>query len=183
QSACENDGQCFQDSPECPKRFICACHLCFYGNRCQFSTSEFGLSLDAILAYHIIVDLNLLHQTTIVKISFLFTILFVVLGMTNGILSLITFKNKRVCDVGCGIYLFGSSLTTVLTMFMFGLKYFVYLLTQMSTLSNETFLEIQCYLLDFLLRICLNMDQWLNACVAIERVTTVIQGARFNKKK
>jgi hypothetical protein len=27
------------------------------------------------------------------------------------------------------------------------------------------------------------MDQWLNACVAIERATTVIKGTRFNKKK
>ncbi|UJR07966.1 hypothetical protein I4U23_012245 [Adineta vaga] len=66
---CENDGQCFQDSPDCPKRSICICRSCYYGNRCQFTTSEFGLSLDAILAYHIIPDANISHQTSIVKLN------------------------------------------------------------------------------------------------------------------
>ncbi|UJR38686.1 hypothetical protein I4U23_031352 [Adineta vaga] len=69
QSTCQHDGQCFQDSSECSKRFICSCRLCYYGIRCQFSTSEFGLSLNAILAYHIIPHLNLFSQTSIVKIS------------------------------------------------------------------------------------------------------------------
>ncbi|UJR17513.1 hypothetical protein I4U23_004408 [Adineta vaga] len=182
-NGCENDGQCFQDSPECPKRFICACRSCYYGSRCQFSTSEFGLSLDAILAYHIISDVNLSSQTTIVKVSFSLTIVFLLIGMTNGILSLITFKNRGVREVGCGIYLFGSSLTTLLTMTMFGTKYFLFLFIQTSTVLNQSFLNFQCSSLDFFLRICLNMDQWLNACVAMERAITVIQGARFNKKK
>jgi len=45
QSECENEGQCFQDSPDCPKRSMSICRPCFYGTRCQFSTSGFGLSL------------------------------------------------------------------------------------------------------------------------------------------
>ncbi|CAF0831673.1 unnamed protein product [Adineta ricciae] len=183
QNACENGGRCFQDSPTCPTRIICACRSCYFGTRCQHSTSEFGLSLDAILAYRIIPNVDLIDQTTVVKISFSLTILFFIFGIINGMLSLITFKSKNVREVGCGIYLFGSSITTILTMFMFASKYFIYLSTQMSSLSNESFLKIQCYLLDFLLRICLNMDQWINACVALERAVTVIQGAQFNRKK
>ncbi|CAF1503122.1 unnamed protein product [Adineta ricciae] len=183
QNACENGGQCFQDAPECPKRFICACRSCYFGIRCQLSTSEFGLSLDAILAYHIIPNVNLIYQTTIVKISFSVTILFFIFGIINGILSFITFKNQSVREVGCGIYLLGSSITTLLTMIMFALKYFVYLSTQMAFFSNKSFLKVQCFSLDFLLRICLNMDQWLNACIALERAVTVIQGAQFNRKK
>ncbi|CAF1490140.1 unnamed protein product [Adineta steineri] len=180
---CEHNGQCFQDSPTCPTRSICVCPSCYYGTRCQFTTSEFGLSLDAILAYHIIPDANISHQTSIIKTSLSLTILFMIFGLINGILSLITFKNESVRQVGCGIYLLGSSITTILTMIMFGLKYFTYLSTQISIPSNKSFLTFQCYSFDFLLRICLNMDQWLNACVALERTITVIQETRFVKKK
>ncbi|CAF1400674.1 unnamed protein product [Adineta ricciae] len=183
QNDCENGGQCFQDSPDCPKRSICVCRSCYYGNRCQFSTSEFGLSLDAILAYHIIPNANIFHQTAIVKLSFSLTILFMIIGFVNGVLSLMTFKNKIVLEVGCGIYLLGSSITTMLTTLFFGLKYFIYLSSQISPPINRSFLRVECYSLDFLLRICLNMDQWLNACVAMERAMTAIQGVQFVKKK
>ena len=44
---------------------LCICPSCYYGKRCQFTTSGFGLTLD-------------------------------------GILSLITFKNEVVREVGCG---------------------------------------------------------------------------------
>ncbi|CAF1587915.1 unnamed protein product, partial [Adineta steineri] len=179
----QNDGQCFQDSPNCPKRSTCVCRSCYYGDRCQFSTSEFGLSLDAILAYHIIPNVNIIHQTFIVKLSLSITILFIFIGVINDILSFITFKNKKVREMSCGIYLFGSSITTLLTMILFGLKYFIYLSSQMSILSNQSFFKIQCHSLDFLLQICLNMNQWFNACVALERAITVIQGIQFNKKK
>ncbi|CAF0930075.1 unnamed protein product [Adineta ricciae] len=183
QNDCENGGQCFQDSPDCPKRSICVCRSCYYGNRCQFSTSEFGLSLDAILAYHIIPNANIFHQTAIVKLSFSLTIMFMIVGFANGVLSLITFKNKIVLEVGCGIYLLGSSITTMLTTLFFGLKYFIYLSSQISPPTNRSFLRVECYSVDFLLRICLNMDQWLNACVAMERAMTAIQGVQFVKKK
>ncbi|CAF0969766.1 unnamed protein product [Adineta ricciae] len=180
---CENDGQCFQDSADCPTRSICVCRSCHYGSRCQFSTSGFGLSLDAILAYHIIPDVDIFHQTSIVKVSFALTILFMIVGLINGVLSLITFNNKNVLEVGCGIYLLGSSITTLLTMTLFGMKYFVYLSTQISTWQNRVLLEAQCHSLDFVLRICVNMDQWLDACVSMERAMTAIQGAAFMKAK
>ncbi|CAF4730870.1 unnamed protein product, partial [Rotaria sp. Silwood2] len=36
--------------------------------------------------------------------------------------------------------------------------------------------------LDFILRVCLNMDQWLNACVATERAVTIIKATYFHKE-
>jgi hypothetical protein len=183
QSECENNGQCFQDSPDCPQRSICMCQPCFYGRRCQFSTSGFGLSLDAIIGYHIRPNVSLTHQSAIVKFSFALTIIFIVAGLINGMFCLITFKNKSVREVGCGLYLFGSSITTLLIMVMFGLKFFILLLSQMAIISNRSFLEIQCRSLDFILRVCICMDQWLNACVALERSMTVMKATRFNKTK
>ena len=52
-SDCENGAQCFQQMLSCPEKAVCVCPSCFYGLRCQFSTSGFGLSLDGILGYHI----------------------------------------------------------------------------------------------------------------------------------
>jgi hypothetical protein len=182
-SECENGGQCLQDSSECPARSICMCQPCFYGRRCQFSTNGFCLSIDGIIGYHILPDVNLNHQSFIIKMSLSLTIIFIVAGLINGVLSIMTFKNKSVREVGCGLYLLGSSMTTLLTMIMFGLKFLILLLAQMTILSNRSFLSFQCRSIDFLLRICLHMDQWLNACVATERAITTIKDARFDKKK
>jgi len=106
-----------------------------------------------------------------------------VAGLINGLFSLITFKNKVIREVGCGLYLLGSSMTTLITTIMFSLKFLILLLTQMTIISNRSFLLFQCHLTDFVLRVCLCMDQWLNACVAMERAITTTKGARFDKKK
>ena len=183
QSECENGGQCFQDKPDCPERSICICPSCFYGTRCQFSTSGFGLSLDAILGYHIFSHLRLAQQPFITLMSLVLTIIFVLAGLVNGILSLITFKNRKVREVGCGLYLLGSSITSLLITMMFGFKFLFLILAQMSLLSKRSFLSFQCHTIDFLLRVCLYMDQWLNACVACERTIMVVKGASFVKKR
>ncbi|CAF3755523.1 unnamed protein product [Rotaria sp. Silwood1] len=181
QSVCENEGQCFQDTPDCPQRSMCICPTCFYGTRRQFSSSGFGLSLDAILGYHIQPHIGLIHQPNIVKTSLALTIIFMVVGFINGVLALITFNNKSICEVGCGLYLLGSSITTLLTTIIFGLKFWILLIAQMTPISNRLFLKIQCISLDFILRVCLNMDQWLNACVATERAVTIIKATHFHK--
>ncbi|CAF2821896.1 unnamed protein product [Rotaria sp. Silwood2] len=128
QSVCENEGQCFQDTPDCPQRSMCICPKCFYGTRCQFSSSGFGLSLDAILGYHIQPHISLIQQPNIVKTSLALTLIFMVVGFINGVLALITFNNKTICEVGCGLYLLGSSITTLLTTIIFGLKFWILIL-------------------------------------------------------
>ena len=105
--------------------------------RCQFSTSGFGLSLDAILGYQILPHVSFNHQSFIIKISLALTIIFIITGFINGILSIITFKNKTVREVGCGLYLLGSSITTLFTTIMFGLKFLILLLSQMTIISNQ----------------------------------------------
>ena len=96
---------------------------------------------------------------------------------------MITFKNKKLQEVGCGLYLFGSSITTLLTMILFVLKFGILILEKMKLISNRSFLKIQCISLDYLLYLCLNMNQWLNACVAFERTYTTIKGTNFEKRK
>jgi hypothetical protein len=162
---------------------MCACNPCFYGTQCQFNTNGLGLSLDAILGYHIQPDVNISQQPAIVQISVVLNILFMIIGLINGTFALITFKNKNIREVGCGLYLLGSAITTLLITIIFGLKFWIFLVAQMGLIKNRTFLLVQCHSIDFLFRICLNMDQWLNALVAIERAITAIKGTNFSKKK
>ena len=173
QSECENEGQCFQDNADCPQRSLCICTPCYYGRRCQFSTNGFSLSLDAILGYHILPDVHLRSQPTIVQTSLGLTIVFILAGLINSILCMITFKNKSVRRVGCGLYLFVSSITALVTMILFGFKFWILFLTQMGAISNRSFLSFQCRSLDFLLRIG----------ISIERAVTAVKGIRFNKNK
>ncbi len=68
------------------------CQSCFYDTQCHFSTSEFGLSLDSILGYHILPNISFNHQPSIIKISLTLTLIFIIAGLINGILSRMTFK-------------------------------------------------------------------------------------------
>ncbi|CAF3921450.1 unnamed protein product [Rotaria sp. Silwood2] len=180
---CENGGKCLQDRGVCQKMLMCLCSRCFYGTRCQFSSSGFGLSLDGILGYRILPHINIIQQPPIVQMSMVLTMIMTITGLINGILSVITFKNKESRHIGCGFYLLGSSITTLFTMTMFALKFWILIVAQISYNMNRSFLYFQCISIDFLLRIGLNMDQWLNACVAVERVITTKKGIYFNKKK
>jgi hypothetical protein len=183
QSSCENGAQCLQDKPACPQTSICVCPQCFYGTRCQFSSSLFGLSLDAILGYHIQLHIRIKHQPRIVQVSIALTIIMFVVGLINGILLLITLKNEATRKSGSGLYLLCSSITTLFTTIIFTLKFWILIQAQMTYMTNRSFLHFQCILMDFLLRIGLNLDQWFNACVAMERAITVIKGINFNKQQ
>jgi len=183
QNECQHGARCLQNKVDCPTKSLCICPSCYYGQLCQFHTNGFHSSLDGILGYHILPNVRFINQSSIVKTSFAVTIIFIIMGLIDVIFSLSTFKNETVRQYACGLYLLFSSITTLLTITLFGLKYFVLLLSQMNILLNEAFFLVQCRALDFLLQVCLGMDQWLNACVAIERTLMIIQGTKFNRNR
>ncbi|CAF1509173.1 unnamed protein product, partial [Rotaria sordida] len=183
QSNCENDAHCLQDKATCPQTSICVCPKCFYGARCQFTSNLFDLSLDAILGYYIQPRINIKHQPSIVQVSVALTIIIIIAGITDSVLSIITFGNKESRKTGCGLYLLTSSIITLLIMVIFALKFWILIIAQITYMTNQSFLKFQCISIDFFLRIGLSMDQWLNACVGIERTITIIKGTRFDKNK
>jgi hypothetical protein len=183
QSACENNGMCYYDNSNCPTASICQCLECFYGTRCQFNTEGLGLSLDAILGYYIQPYTSILHQPSIIQVSATLTMIMFVIGIINGVLCIITFKVKILHEIGCGLYLICISIISLVTMTIFTLKFWLLVLSQMALITNRSFLHVQCIFMDFLLRVCLSMGQWLSVCLAIERIITAVQGAKFNKKK
>jgi len=182
-STCQHGSQCLQDDIRCPQTYGCVCDECSYGSLCQFQSSSFDLSLDGILGSHIQPNVSIQNQSSIIKITLSLIVIMSVIGIVNGMLSLFAFQSKETRKVGCGYYLLGSSITTLFTSIMLVLKFSILLVSQMSMISNRNFLSIQCYLFDYLLQIVLNLDRWLNGCVAIERSVNIVKGVKFNKNK
>ena len=180
-SKCENDGECMQDRSTCGRTSICLCRSCFYGRLCQFTSNGFGLSLDGILGYHIKPNTSVRHQPSIVQVSVVLTLIIIIAGLVNSVLMMITFKNEGTRTIGCGQYLLCSSITTLVTTVIFAFKFWILMIAQITYLTNRSFLRSQCVSIDFLLRIGLQLDQWLHACIAIERTMIAIQGGKFNK--
>ncbi|CAF3621690.1 unnamed protein product [Adineta steineri] len=180
---CKNQAQCFQDHPNCPSSIICVCNECFFGSQCQFYTKGFGLTLDEILGYEIKPNTLLSNQSFSVKLSALITMVMFVIGIINGIFSIFTFKNKISQEVGCGMYLLTSSITSLLIVILFTLKFWFLILSSHDFFAQRLILYFNCMLIEPLLKILLCIDNWLNGCVAAERATAVYKGIYFSKKK
>ncbi|CAF4997182.1 unnamed protein product [Rotaria sp. Silwood1] len=180
---CENNGQCYVNDLTCPTKSICVCQECYYGTLCQFTTSGTVLSLDSIIGYHIRSHLSFFKQSFIIKLSTGITILMLVVGIIGNLLSIMTFSRKKTLEVGCGIYLLSSSILSFLTMNIFAYKFWSLLVTQMSLITNDIFLRVNCKIIDFLLRFLPTTIEWLNACVAIERALNITFGIHFNRAK
>jgi signal transduction histidine kinase len=138
---------------------------------------------DAILGYQIRPQKSIATQSTTVHLSMIIIIILFFVGILNGIGLLLTFQTKATHTVGCAFYLLGSSITSILTVIIVTIKFCLLLYSQMNLISDEYFLEVHCILLDFFVRLFFTADNWLKACVAIERAITVIKGAYFNKQK
>jgi hypothetical protein len=180
---CENDGKCYVNDLTCPTKFICICRQCYYGTLCQFTTSGSILSLDSIIGYHIQPYVSFVKQSFIIKLGMGITIVMFVAGTISNLLSIMTFLQKKILEVGCGIYLLSSSILSVLTMIIFGYKFLSLLAIQMALITNERFLYVNCKMIDFLLRFLPTITEWLNACVAMERILNITLNVHFNKAK
>ena len=178
---CENQGQCFQDDPRCPTSAFCACRQCYFGSRCQFSTKGSTLSLDIILGYHIHPKTGITQQPLIVKGTILLVVVVFIIGMVNSFLAFQTFQGQETRRVGCGLYLFVSSIVSMMIVILFTLKCALLIAAQIGSIRNRPFLLIQCLSMDYLIRLGLSTVDWLSACVAIERSVNVLQGIKFDK--
>ncbi|CAF3806881.1 unnamed protein product [Adineta steineri] len=156
---------------------------CVIGGSCDVQIKGIGITLDDILRYEIKRNMTLKNQPLLVKMSVVLTNVMFLMGLINGILSLLTFQNADLRKVGCGIYLLASSVTSLLTIFMFTIKFWFVLLIQMNSSTNLSIRRGGCISIEPLLKLFLYFDTWLNACVAIERAMHVYQGIHFNKEK
>jgi len=111
------------------------------------------------------------------------TIIMFIGGFINSALSYMTFQNKELRKIGCGMYLLASSITSLLTISIFTVKFWFLVLTHMKVSMNFSVMLAGCKLIEPILKMFLYLDTWFNACVAIERAINVSQGVKFNKTK
>ncbi|CAF0858500.1 unnamed protein product [Rotaria sordida] len=180
---CANGAQCLQDHPTCPSTIICVCTDCFFGNQCQFYAKGLGLTLDEILGYEIKHNINLSKQPFSVKLSSIITMIMLLIGIINGILSILTFTRKTSQEVGCGIYLLASSITSISIVILFSLKFWFLIYSYRDFIGKRTILFSNCMIIEPLLKLLLYIDNWLNGCVAGERAFSLFKGIYFDKKK
>jgi hypothetical protein len=141
------------------------------------------LTLDDILRDEIRSDTTLNNQSFSIKLSVTVTTVIFVGGLINSVFSFLTFKNEDLRQVGCGVYLLASSITSLLTISMLTIKFWFVVLTQINVLTGLSVLHGGCLFIEPILKLFVYLDTWLNACVAVERAIIVSNGLHFDKKK
>ncbi|CAF4488912.1 unnamed protein product [Rotaria sp. Silwood2] len=179
---CYNDSQCFLNNETCPTAFICVCNDWYYGRQYQFSTKDFIFSLDQILGYHIKPSISVHQQPFIVKLSIITTIM-LILELIIGSLSIATFKVKTSREVGCGYYLLVSSISSMCMIIVLTIKFWQLVLSQMSIITNGSIMFIDCISIEIILKSCLVSSEWLNDCVAMERMFNVIKAVKADRSR
>jgi hypothetical protein len=180
---CNLNGQCFQNNETCPTTFHCVCEDCYYGAQCNLTTKGLIFSLDSILGYHIKPNLSINKQSFIVKFTIGITLIMFIAGLISGSLSVATFLSLKTREVGCGYYLLLSSISSISMIILLTIKVCYLILSQMSLITNRSILFVNCVTIERILKLSLSLSEWLNACVAIERMFSVLKGVKFDKNK
>ncbi|UJR12363.1 hypothetical protein I4U23_016540 [Adineta vaga] len=96
---------------------------CYIGGPCNTQVKGIGLTLDDILRHRINRNMTIKDQPFVIKISAALTMIMLVVGVLSSICSILTFQNEILRKVGCGVYLLASSITSLLTIIMFTIKF------------------------------------------------------------
>ena len=152
------------------------------GDQCNPFQKTIGLTINDILRNQVQPNASFGKQSSLIKVAAAITMIMFSIGFINGIFSLMTFKNKELRKIGCGIYLLASSITSLLTITMFTVKFWFVVLTQLYSTVNSNVLRFDCVFIGPVLKLCLYLDGWLNGCVAIERTMNVFKGVNFDQK-
>lgn len=156
---------------------------CRIGDQCRSYTRAIGLTLDDVFYNKIRASTPWNEQSVFVQITAAITMIMFAAGLINGILSVLTFKNKELRRVGCGMYLLMSSITSLITIALFTAKFWFFVLLEMNIQFNLFAIRAMCMSIEFFLKASLYLDGWLNACIAIERTVAVFKQVNFDKKK
>ena len=159
---CLNDGICRHTSLSMTKQpFICACPVCYYGDLCQFTTTQYTVSLDAFQ----------INSYLFICICILFLI-----GIIANSFAIDVFLKDKACQVGSGLYLRTLSLIGEINLIFFFIK-----MTQVyMKWSNHM---VICHIVEYIITTFPLIFDWLAACVAVERLIGVIKKTSFNKAK
>ncbi|CAF4163383.1 unnamed protein product, partial [Rotaria sordida] len=179
---CYNSGKCIRNVYNARWDFGCVCSGCSYGSLCQLKTSQYALSLDALLGGDILVDVTFVNQTILIKLTFAIVLLMIVIGFISNILSIITFSQGKSREFGSGYYLFCLPIVGQISLIILGGRFCYLLITQLNVVNNFYVVKLTCLALEYLLSVCSALFDWLTCCVGIERTVNMIKGTSFDKR-
>ena len=172
---CNGRGMCIQNHEICPTNSTCICEKCSFGTACEFSTTGYSLSLDAILGSHIRVNtLNLAKHSIVIQISYPIIVILFIIGIILNALSIVTFSQKETHTTGSSFYLFISSIIGIMSMIILMCKMIILLIGKQTNVS--------CLLIEFILKLCPTCCEWLCSCVAVERIVAIKRATKFSNK-
>ena len=159
---CQNGAHCFYARQKRPSiDFGCVCTECYYGSLCQFTTSQYAISLEALLDHT--------NELTIYLALIIFGV-----GFVSNSCSIIVFIKRKTREIGCGNYLLFLSTFAQITLLTFATKFLIVLH------GNNSL--INCIGVEYLLSVVPSIFDWLTACIATERMFIVTCGVNFDKK-
>ncbi|CAF2106989.1 unnamed protein product [Rotaria magnacalcarata] len=165
---CYNQGYCVQGDLRNKSDFTCVCPKCVSGTLCQFSPSQFSISLEYLFEK---AKWNMYH--------FIVPSLFFLFGMIFNGLCLLTFAQPKARRTGTGIYLLINSITSQL-MFITLFTRIIFLHTIDQLILSENINRVLCKSLPYLMFSLNYISLWLMALVTVERAMTALFPTLFN---
>ena len=177
--SCLNRGLCLQEDEYWnPFDYICICQECFFGDLCQFTTSQYSLSLDVLIGSIVIGGERLMAQPLLVQLCLLLVFIFGMLGICLNTLTIALFLLRKACRAcGAGYYILSSSILSSVCL--------ITVIFKMASLVFQLQLPdvFVCHCIEYLLKVLPSLVDWINSCVLLEYVSVIRLVGRFTQKK
>ena len=141
------------------------CYPCFYGSICQFTTTYYSISIEALP------DTFIQSKRTIAGIFFI-----LLMGTICNILSIAVFYPAKSRQMGNGIYRLWIAIIGQLDTMVLAVR-----LLRLFSRQNSSI--VACFALDYLISVLPAIYYSLTACVAIERVVVAYQHLSFKSDR
>ncbi|CAF1454631.1 unnamed protein product [Adineta steineri] len=175
---CQNKGLCVQDDEfRNPLEFICVCDRCFFGDLCQFTTSQYSISLDALIGQRIASHTPIYRQSISVQLYFTLIILFVIIGLSLNSITITLFSIRtKLRNAECSLYIMTSSGFGICSVSILCIK-FISVIFRPEMVATQ----LGCASMEYLLKLFPTICDWLNAFVSLDRLWLIRTGAGMNK--
>lgn len=170
-SFCQHTGHCVRGDLTNKTDFACVCPKCVTGVLCQFSQSQFSISLELLI-----------EKNDWDRGNFIGPSLFLLIGMLFNGLAIITFIHRKLRQTGVALHLLSTSVCSLLTLMLFFSRV-TYLYSIRRIVIEHAISTIVCKSLPFLMYNFYYDSLWLMAIVTVQRALAAMQYSRWSSSQ
>ncbi|CAF4029208.1 unnamed protein product, partial [Rotaria sordida] len=180
---CQNNGLCLRQSQKNnPWIYTCLCPKCTYGEFCQFSSSNYFITLEILLGAEMKGEsVSFYEQSTIIHITLAILLIILFFNLIFNTISLMIFSNQKIREIGCDLYLLYLTILSEIGLIFLFLRYLYMIIIQIYLIENLLFVEISCKILEYFIRLVPSLFDWLTVCISIERLYIMRKGIQFTR--